>query len=153
MSYDLMVFNPKIAPQSETKFLEWYDEQVEWSEPHNYVDPIVTTTELHNWFKEIIQEFPALNGPYSPLDVDDLESEFVTDYTIVRDVVYASFRWSVAEKAYPAVLELAQKYQVGFYDVSGSGDILFPNSNGDLDSILKRLQPSKAWWKIWKKAL
>lgn len=150
MSYDLMVFNPKKAPQSETEFLKWYDEQVQWSEPHNYVDPIVTTIELHNWFKEIIQDFPALSGPYSPLDVDDMESEFVTDYSIGNDVIYASFRWSVAEKGYTAMLELAEKYQVGFYDVSGSGDILFPNSKGELNSIIKRLRPTRSWWKIWK---
>ncbi len=152
MSYDLMVFNPRVAPQSERAFLEWYDEQITWSEPHNYVDPIVTTDQLKNWFNELIEEFPALNGPCSPQSIEELESEFTTDYAIGRDVIYAAFRWSVAEKAYSTMLELAEKHQVGFYDVSGSGDILFPNGEGSLQSILPRFERKK-WWKIWKKVL
>lgn len=152
MSYDLMVFNPMVAPQSEIEFLKWYDEQTTWSEPHNYVDPIVTSDKLKDWFNDIIKEFPALNGPCSPEDVEELESEYSTDYSIGKNVVYASFRWSVAEKAYSTMFELAQKHQIGFYDASGSGDILFPNQNGELDSILPRIERRK-WWKIWKKAL
>ena len=30
MSYDLMVFSAHKAPQSETEFLAWYDQQIEW---------------------------------------------------------------------------------------------------------------------------
>lgn len=152
MSYDLMVFNPSVAPQSEKEFLEWYDEQTAWGESHNYVDPIVATKSLQDWFTEMIHEFPALNGPCSPESVDELESEFATDYSIGKNIIYASFRWSVAENAYTLMLDLAQKHQVGFYDVSGSGDILFPTNDGEMDSILPRIQRRK-WWKIWKKAL
>jgi hypothetical protein len=152
MSYDLMVFNPKVAPQSEVEFLKWYDEQTMWSESHNYVDPVVCSQKLKDWFLDIVKEFPALNGPFAPIDVEDLENESVTDYTIGSHVIYASFRWSVAEKAYSTVLELAEKHQVGFYDASGSGDILFPNQEGELVSILPRIERRK-WWKIWKKAL
>jgi hypothetical protein len=152
MSYDLMVFNHEVAPQSEIEFLKWYDIQTEWNESHNYVDPIVASNNLKHWFNEIINEFPALNGPFAPANAEDLESEYVADYTIGKNIIYVSFRWSVAEKAYSTMLELAEKHQVGFYDASGSGDILFPNQKGTLDSILPRIERRK-WWKIWKKAL
>lgn len=147
MSYDLMVFSAHKAPQSETEFLEWYDEQIEWSENHNYVDPVVTSKELKAWFLEMIETFPALNGPYAPEDDSVVFSEYITDYDIGESVIYASFKWAVAEQAYDKMYELAEKHRVGFFDVSGSGDILFPAETG-LESIIKQLS-TKAWWKIW----
>jgi len=151
MSYDLMVFNPKIAPKTESDFLDWYNKQTEWKEDHNYDDVKVTSTELQNWFLEIIKEFPALNGPHAPSDIDDRfenEDDTLTDHCIGKDLIYSGFRWSVAEKAYPRMLELAKKHKVGFYDPSGDGIIMFPNKNGILESINKKAE-SKPWWKFW----
>jgi hypothetical protein len=152
MSYDLMVFNPKVAPRSESEFLKWYDNQTQWSEAHNYVDPIITTDELRSWLLEMILEFPALNGPLASLEANELENDYVADYEIGKNIIYVSFNWTVAEKAYTQMYELAEKYKVGFFDVSGSSDILFPNQNGELTSILPLIERRK-WWKIWKKAL
>ena len=111
----------------------------------NFLSKIINRT-------QVITDFPALNGPFAPINAEDLESEYVADYTIGEHVIYVSFRWSVAERAYSTMFELAEKHQVGFYDASGSGDILFPNQKGELDSILPRIERRK-WWKIWKKAL
>ncbi|REE07659.1 hypothetical protein DFQ09_1126 [Winogradskyella pacifica] len=149
MSYDLMVFNPKTAPKSEPEFLEWYDQQTEWTEDHSYDDPKVTSTELRNWFMDMIIEFPAMNGPHSPADLDDrIDDDEITDYSVGKDVIYSAFRWSLAEKAYPKMLEMAKKHKVGFYDASGDGNIMFPNENGILESINKKTE-SKPWWKFW----
>ncbi len=147
MSYDLMVFCAHKAPQSETEFLAWYDQQIEWGENHNYVDPIVTTKELKAWFLEMIESFPALNGPYAPEDDSAVFDEYIADYDIGHSIIYASFKWSVAEHAYDNMYALAEKHGVGFFDISGSGDILFPTENG-LQSIVKQ-SSTKAWWKIW----
>ncbi len=127
MSYDLMVFNPKAAPKEKAKFSEWYERQTQWEEDHDYDDPKVTTVELRNWFLDMIKEFPAMNGPYA-IDEDDerFDDSEVTDYSIGKDVIYAGFRWSVAEKAFDKMTELASKHKVGFYDVSGSGEVIFP---------------------------
>lgn len=128
MSYDLMVFRPDIAPRTRDEFMNWFDEQVKWAEDHSYNDPAVTSGNLRNWFMEMIETFPAMNGPYADEDIDD---DSVTDYCIGTNVIYAAFAWSVAEKAYNVMKEAAQKHQVGFYDVSANnGDILFPDSNG-----------------------
>lgn len=135
MSYDLMVFKKEAAPKTRTEFLEWFDQQAEWTEDHSYDDPANTSPELQNWFSEMIKTFPPMNGPSASDDDDD--SPYVTDYSIGNDVIYAAFSWSLAEQAYNKVLEFAEKHKVGFFNVSSDeGDILFPD-NGKLEPIDK----------------
>ena len=124
MSYDLMVFDPRIAPRDREGFLNWYSAQTEWVEEHSYDDPKVTTPALAGWFAEISGGFPPMNGPLASTDCDDLR---VTDYSIGRSVIYAAFAWSQAELAFAAVDRLAAKHAVGFFDVSSNeGLIRFP---------------------------
>lgn len=128
MSYDLMVFRPASAPKTRAEFMNWYHDQTKWGEGHAYNDPVVTSDELRSWFMEMIQTFPAMNGPYAADDIDD---ELITDYCIGRDVIYVTFAWSNAENAYEVMKRVAEKHKVGFFDASGNdGDILFPNDNG-----------------------
>jgi hypothetical protein len=128
MSYDLMVFRPDSAPRTRTEFMNWYHDQTKWGEGHSYNDPIVTSDDLRNWFMEMTKTFPAMNGPYA---VDDPDNEFVTDYCIGKDVIYVTFAWSIAEKAYEVMKNIADKHKVGFFDASANdGDILFPDNNG-----------------------
>ncbi len=142
MSYDLMVFNPNKAPRSESEFRTWYENQTEWEEDHDYDDPNVSSEELRNWFLEMIKDFPALNGPYASEDVDVPR---LTDYSVGIDIIYAAFPWSESERAFSRMRELAEKHQVGFFEVSGSEDILFPDENGKL----QKASGAKAWWKFW----
>ena len=128
MSYDLMVFNPDAAPRNRPDFMNWYQNQTKWAEGHSYNDPIVTSGDLRNWFMEMIKTFPAMNGPYAIIDLDD---DIATDYCIGKDVIYVTFAWSVAEKAYEVMKANAEKYEVGFFDASGDkGDILIPDGSG-----------------------
>ena len=130
-----MVFRPESAPRTREEFMVWFQEQAEWSEEHDYTDPIVTSEELRNWFMEMIKTFPAMNGPFS---VEDISDENVSDYCIGKDVIYVAFAWSVAEKAYEIMNNNAEKYRVGFYDTSADdGNILFPDNNGKNQSIDK----------------
>ncbi len=140
MSYDLMVFEPSVAPKSRNEFMAWYREQTKWSEDHNYQEHTVTSEALQNWFKEMIEYFPSMNGSLASDDVDDPK---VTDHCIGRDVIYSAFAWSVAEEAYSKMRELAIKHSVGFFDVSAeNGEILFPD--GGASEARK-----KPWWKPW----
>ncbi len=150
-----MVFRKEAAPKIRTDFMKWYNDQTEWSEEHSYDDPANTSTELRNWFMEMIQTFPAMNGPFASDDEDNLN---VSDYCIGKDVIYVTFSWSLAEQAYTTMLKLAEKHGVGFFDVSNdNGDILFPD-NGKLMPIDHRKNKSggsagaeenKPWWKFW----
>jgi hypothetical protein len=129
MSYDLMVFDPSKAPRNRSDFMAWYTKQTEWSESHAYDDPAVSSAALRNWFMEMIQIFPALNGPHA---TDD-DNPKATDYSVGRSVIYAAFAWSEAEAAHPAMFGTAQNHGVGFFDVSGDEGVWLPNDSGQLE--------------------
>ncbi|VVE36385.1 hypothetical protein PIN31009_03890 [Pandoraea iniqua] len=126
MSYDLMVFEPTAAPKDRQQFMTWFQGQTAWSEAHSYDDPVVSSPALQAWFLEMVQHFPAMNGPYASDDVDDPK---VTDYCVGQVVIYSAFAWSCAEEAYGAMKRLADKHSVGFFDVSADqGEIIFPDN-------------------------
>jgi len=128
MSYDLMIFAPESAPQGNEAFMEWYEDQTEWAEEHSYNDPAVTTPALRAWFLEMIQSFPAMNGPFAS---DDESS--VTDYSVGRAVIYAIFAWSKAEQAYQAMFRLAGKHGVGLFNASSdSSEVWLTDGKGGL---------------------
>lgn len=147
MSYDLMVFNPDVAPRTREEFMKWYFEQTEWTEEHSYDAPEVTSDNLKSLFIELIETYPPLNGPYS--NEDYVDNSYVTDYSIGRNVIYAAFSWSFAEHAYIKLRDLAEKYKVGFFDVSADeGSICFPDKSGklmpiDLEGTLSSIQQIK----------
>jgi len=159
MSYDLMVFQKDSAPGNRIDFMKWYQEQIEWKESHDYNDPINTSEELRNWFMEMIKTFPPLNGP---LATKDFDSSDASDYAIGNEVIYVGFSWSVADEARKAMIRLAEKYQVGFFDVSNNNpEIYFPVNGklvpiGNLDtkktSNISNISnaKSKSWWKFWQ---
>ncbi len=128
MSYDLMVFEKSKAPHKREKFMEWYFEQTEWNENRDYNSIEGTADKLKSWFMEMIETFPPMNGEFSDeSNFDDPDKEsYVTDYCIGNDVIYTAFAWSVCEEAYSKMRELAQKHDVGFFDVSAdNGELLF----------------------------
>lgn len=134
MSYDLMVFERKKAPVKYKDFLDWYGKESEWTEDHNYDDPVVSSSALQEWYREMIQTFPAMNGPDAPSDEELNEDEdlelHLTDYCIGSNVIYAGFSWSLMDEAYELTKRLAQKHGVGFFDVSGKdADVFLPDGS------------------------
>ena len=128
MSYDLMVFDPKVPPPSREEFIQWYRQQTEWAERHTYVGPDVTTPELQAWYSEMIQSYPPMNGPDATDNPDNLR---VTDYSIGKSLIYAAFAWSEAEGARDTMFRLAKKHLVGFFDVSSDdGGVWSPTASG-----------------------
>lgn len=112
----------------------WYEKQTEWNEKHDYQTISVASPSLRNWFMEMIEKFPPMNGEYAPnldpldeSEAEDLERHLV-DYSIGSNIIYAAFSWSVAEEAYEQMRYLAQKHGVGFFDVSGEkSNIILPD--------------------------
>ena len=134
MSYDLMVFEKTKAPDTKKEFMAWFEKQTEWIEGHDYQSIGVSSPALQNWFMEMKDTFPPMNGEYAPdvelLDEDEDLENHVTDYSIGREVIYAGFSWSVVDEAYELVQKLAQKHGVGFFDVSSDdGQIILPDGS------------------------
>jgi hypothetical protein len=123
VSYDLAVFDPAAAPGDDAAFVAWYRHQTTWSEPHGYDDPQVSTPALRAWFEEMIKAFPPMNGPLASADAGD---PMTTDYSVGRTLIYAAFAWSVAAQAHEAMRRLAEVHGVGFFDVSGDGEVWRP---------------------------
>ena len=149
MSYDLMVFESTVAPRDRKAFMAWYDQQTEWSESHGYNDPTVCSPQLRAWFFEMIETFPAMNGPHASDDDDD--NEKLTDYSLGKDVIYSCFSWSQVDPAFQHMVALAKKHGAGFFDVSADdGAIVFP---GEFDGFAKfagaASQDKKPWWRFW----
>lgn len=134
MSYDLMVFEKIKAPKTRKEFLEWYEKQTEWGEDHDYQTIGVSSPALQNWFMEMKEKFPPMNGEYAPdfelLEEDENLESHMVDYSIGHDVIYAAFSWSVVDEAYELMRSLAKKHGVGFFDVSAEdGDIILPDGS------------------------
>jgi len=133
MSYDLMVFDPKISLYERDKFLTWYFDQTEWSEDHDYQNPDATTPELHSWYLEMALEFPSIDDPNY---ADDVDNSKLTEYNFGSSIIYMAFAWSEMEDAREAVFRLAKKHKIGFFDVSAkNGQVWFPDANGDYRCI------------------
>ena len=134
MSFDILVFDPEVAPREKEAFLSWWEQQAQWSEDHGYDDAAVSTPALRAWFAELARDYPAMNGPHSPRDLPEDEAS-LTDYSIGRHVIYGSFAWSKAEAARDAVLGLAAKHGLGVFEASSdSAEVWFP-SGGKLFKI------------------
>jgi hypothetical protein len=141
MSYDLMVFEPDAVPPTHEEFLEWYGRQTKWTEDHGYNDPELTSEHLRAWFGEIIEIFP----PMSALAADTASQPGETsssDYAIGVDFIYASFAWSKAESAYMTVARLAEKYQLGLFNVSSSGEEVWIPEEGRMALAHDKSPPS-----------
>ena len=121
-----MVFDLESAPNSRIEFMDWYDNQTEWTENHSHDDPKNTTGPLQSWFSEMIEFFPAMNGPYA---YEDYDHPNLADFNIGHHIIYITFSWSSVETAYTKTRELAIKHGVGFFDVSGSNNEILVPSN------------------------
>lgn len=132
MSYDLMVFEKTKAPATKKEFIQWYEKQTEWEEEHDYQTISISSPALQNWFMEMKETFPPMNGEYAPsiesIDEDENLERHTVDYSIGYDIIYAAFSWSVVDEAYELMRSLAKKHNVGFFDVSSDkGDIILPD--------------------------
>jgi len=121
MSYDVLIFDPAHAPAEREAFLQWWDAH-EWSsEPHTHNDPAFTTPNLRAWFLEMIERFPALNGPYA-----SSRDQRTADYSIGYHLIYVAM-WFDKEAAHRRAHELAGKHGLGLFEASSpDGELWLP---------------------------
>lgn len=128
MSYDVLVLDKHKRFKTGEEFLKWYDQVTEWQEDIDYNDYRHATPSLQSWFLEMKDIARPMNGEFAPPDDEFDSGDYKeADYGIARECIYAAFAWSDAERVYPLIKELAKKYDVAYYDVSGSGDVIYPD--------------------------
>jgi hypothetical protein len=128
MSYDLMVFNPEAAPKTHQAFLDWFTDAMEAGDGICFMDPAVATAPLRDWYADMVEIFPNLNGPGASEELPEDEAT-ASDYSIGKDAIYVCFAWSKTEQAYSACFELAEKHQVGFFNAQSS-EVWLPGPAG-----------------------
>lgn len=119
-----MVFAPDAAPAKQRgPFLDWYEQQTEWNEGHDYDDASVSSPALRAFYEEIVKIFPAQQEDDGP----------GTDYTIGKAVLYMSFEWDNIDTAHETVFRLAARHGLGFFDVSSDlAETWLPDNKGGL---------------------
>lgn len=135
-----MVFEPDAVPATHPEFLEWYARQTKWSEDHGYNDPGLASEHLRSWFEEIIRIFPPMDGGSVP--AGSAEETSSSDYAIGAEFIYASFAWSKAEAAYMTVARLAEKYKLGLFNASSTGEEVWIPEEGRMALAHDKSPPS-----------
>ena len=140
MSYDLMIFDPDLAPAA-SKIAEWYGEVMDANaESDDFAatfDPASGQSDrLRGFYDEMRAGFPAMNGPDAVGD-DEVDNDKVTGYEFHPGFVYMDFRWSASEAAAEAVPALARKHGLGLYDPQGE-TVVLPQGGPNV---------SRPWWR------
>lgn len=149
MSFDLLVFDPSIAPAKDEEFEEWYKSLVRWDQPGDTFTPGTSSPPLQIFFEHLSKTFPPMGrsdiGAQKPVPEggnlarlighllrfkrqpagarelpDDFDEACFTDYSFGKDAIYICFAWSVSEQALHATIDAALKSHVGFYYVSAN---------------------------------
>ncbi len=131
MSYDVLVFDPTIAPRAPRDFETWYNAALEMDE----VAFEALDEKLKVFFAHLSQEFPTAEqfnkrqaprhgilGAFrrllgiAPPASTLFETAKVTDYSFAPGLIMAHFDLRVAEFALNRVHSAAMFAQVGFFD-------------------------------------
>lgn len=123
MSYDLMVFDPDLAPKK-GQIGDWHRSMLDEDERDFQIafDPAsAQSNRLKAFYDEMREGFPAMNGP-DGIDDNQVDDERVTGYAFYPGFIYMDFRWSASEAASHAVSTLAKKHGLGLFDPQDARD-------------------------------
>ncbi|TRD13893.1 DUF6990 domain-containing protein [Palleronia caenipelagi] len=149
MSFDLLVFDSRLAPTKDEEFEDWYRSLVRWDQPEDNFDPKTSSPPLQNFFDHLGKTFPSMGwsntGAHKPIRKEgslarltrrlfrwkrqpesagelpeDFDEACFADYSFSKDAIYICFAWSVSEQALHATIEAALRARVGFYYVNAN---------------------------------
>lgn len=144
MSFDLMVFDPKLAPRLRPDFLDWFRAGTQLEAGHDYNSPEQLTAPLQSFYHRFQPLFPPRNGPEAAPALDTVPRSFwqrlagaprfpsapapnrrLTDYLFGAGFIYLGFARPLAGEAYRAVLRTAHDTGTGFFNAASDwGEIL-----------------------------
>lgn len=136
MGYEITVFDVAKAPKKRNEFLKWYETL--WN-AEDYSNINLCSQNLKDWLYEIIETFPAAEGPFNENEPDD------TFYYVGDGFVCGNFPCEPIDKfikAYNLSAKLAEKYGLGLFEAGKEdGLIIMPDRSimdGDPREELER---------------
>mgnify|MGYP003531531397 FL=1 len=128
MGYNIMVIDSELRFKNSREFLNWYETALKYEDDINYDDYRHATDRIQQWFMEIKEKARPMNGEFAPPEEECDCGEFKeVDYSIGKDFIYADIAYSDAETLVPLAFEMAMKYGLTFFDVSGTSQVFFPD--------------------------
>ena len=119
MSYDLIAFDPALAPRDRHDFLDWISRAFRSMDGPLGSDPARLSIELQGWHAELRQVFPSAGDPHAFAADTDGGSKNAA-YRFAQHAVQASFEWSNAGPAMFRARKIAQAHRVGLFEASGA---------------------------------
>lgn len=120
MAYHILAFDPDAT--SIEQFEPWWGTEQEWLEDHSYDDPAVSTPALRAFYRDLIVNFPPMNGPDAPSDLEIEKNpaleEGMTDYCIGRHLVYLGAAWGISGAIEDECVRLAGIHNIALAFVS-----------------------------------
>ena len=128
MGYYIMVIDSELRFKNSREFLNWYETALKYEDDIDYNDFRHATDNIQQWFMEMKEIARPMNGEFAPPEEECDCGEFKeVDYSIGKDFIYADIAYSDAEALAPLASEMATKYGLTFFDVSGTSQVFFPD--------------------------
>ena len=133
IDFYVLAFDIGVAPNNRKEFLEWKEQQMEWKEEHDYNNINISSNNLKNWYMDIINKFPPIIEDLENYDEEfekNENNEYLTEYSIGKNIIYSIFNWRKAEEAFELIKILSEKHKIGFLIIEAYleiNEIYFPN--------------------------
>lgn len=128
MGYYIMVIDSKLRFKNCREFMNWYETALKYEDDIDYNDYRHATDRIQQWFMEMKEIARPMNGEFAPPEEECDCGEFKeVDYSIGKDFIYADIAYSNAETLAPLAFDMATKYGLTFFDVSGTSQVFFPD--------------------------
>lgn len=126
MGYYIMVIDSELRFKNSREFLNWYETALKYEDDIDYNDYRHATDNIQQWFMEMKEIARPMNGEFAPPEEECDCGEFKeVDYSIGKDFIYADIAYSDAEALAPLAFDMATKYGLTFFDVSGTSQVFF----------------------------
>ena len=120
MSYDIAVIDRRQRFRTYKEFITWYENTVD-QQGNDYRQ---TTPNLQQWFLELKDVIRPLNGEFSMSDAEIGRGMFPeADYGFGKEFIYVSLARTDCEKTTAIAFDLARKYHLAYFDISGNGSL------------------------------
>lgn len=112
-----MLFLPSAAPKREADFFDWFDEQTEWEEDHDYRSETVSAPLLRACLAELQAAFPVLGAKR--------KSDSEAEYSFGRVMIHVAFSFKQQQAALTLAKALAAKHGLGLFEASSDDGLIW----------------------------